>query len=66
MGVSFEGRNIYPPEAGKLLPPLVVRPQALNNKAAEEAEKGAASKEGLLWGCALQNFKTTPPCHEMR
>jgi hypothetical protein len=36
------------------------------NKGSEQAEKTSVTKETLLWGCPITNFKATLPFNGMR
>ncbi|MEE9612681.1 MAG: hypothetical protein V3W19_15625, partial [Desulfatiglandales bacterium] len=60
MGVSFRSRNIYPPEAGKILQSSWNAPKALF-MGLQQAEKVTFAEEVLFWGCAGLNFRANLP-----
>jgi hypothetical protein len=50
-GVFSEDRNIYPPEAGKILKSLSNAPKAVI-RGAVQAEKATYAQTAIFWGCA--------------
>ncbi|MEE9613167.1 MAG: hypothetical protein V3W19_18060, partial [Desulfatiglandales bacterium] len=59
-GSLSEGRNIYPPEAGKILQSLSNAPWALF-RGQEQAEKATVSAETPFWGWPWMNFRADLP-----